>query len=419
MFDEKRILTVFFCLVILVCIVFSLSACNLSDLGSQDDSHTHTLVKHEAKSATCTDEGNVEYWHCEKCGKNFSDKDGISEVADVAIPAAGHTYSSEWSKDDDYHWHAATCEHTEEINGKAPHTFDVDNLCTVCGYLKIEATPDSYFAFTLLPDGTYEIKAKDKDHLPQMIRLPSYYNGKPVTSIGDSAFAGCTGLTSITIPYGVTNIGSYAFELCSSLTSITIPDGVTIIGDRAFYECSRLTSVEFGENSKLTRIGSSAFSGCSSLTSITIPASVTIIGESAFFECSSLENITVSKGNTVYHSAGNCLIETASKTLIAGCKTSVIPADGSVTIIWEDAFYGCSSLTSITIPDSVTSIGRRAFYGCSSLTSVTFKNTSGWKVSTSSSFDSYNNISSDDLANTSTAAKYLRDTYCSYYWERS
>ena len=245
MFDEKRILTVFFCLGILVCIVFSFSACNLSDLGSQDDSHTHTLVKHEAKSATCTDEGNVEYWHCEKCGKNFSDKDGISEVAGVAIPSSGHTYSSEWSKDDDYHWHAATCEHTEEINGKAPHTFDVDNLCTVCGYLKIEATPDSYFAFTLLPDGTYEIKAKDNGNLPQTIRLPSYYNGQPATSNGDSAFAGCN------------------------------------------------------------------------------------------------------------------------------------------------------------------------------ITNVTFENTSGWKVSDSSSFVSYNNISSVDLANTSTAAKYLRDTYCSYYWERS
>lgn len=305
MFDKNRILTVFFCLGILVCIVFSFSACNLSDLGSQDDSHTHTLVKHEAKSATCTDEGNVEYWHCEKCGKNFSDKDGISEVADVAIPAAGHTYSSEWSKDDDYHWHAATCEHTEEINGKAPHTFDVDNLCTVCGYLKIEATPDSYFAFTLLPDGTYEIKAKDKDNLPQMVRLPSYYNGKPVTIIGDYAFSGCSSLTSITIPYGVTNIGSYAFELCSSLTSITIPDSVTSIGDATFWGCS------------------------------------------------SLKNITVSKGNKVYHSEGNCLIETASKTLITGCKTSVIPTDGSVTSIGDSAFAGCN------------------------ITNVTFENTSG------------------------------------------
>ena len=67
--------------------------------------------------------------------------------------------------------------------------------------------------------------------------------------------------------------------------------------------------------------------------------------------------ITVADGNTVYHSAGNCLIETESKTLVLGCKNSVIPTDGSVTSIGEYAFYGCTSFTSVTIPSSVTSIG--------------------------------------------------------------
>ena len=98
---------------------------------------------------------------------------------------------------------------------------------------------------------------------------------------------------------------------------------------------------------------------------------MTSIGSSVFFGCSGLAKITVAEGNPVYHSKGNCLIETATKTLISGCQNSVIPTDGSVTSIGSYAFHGCSSLAEITIPDSVTSIGWGAFYGCSSLTEVT------------------------------------------------
>ena len=190
-----------------------------------------------------------------------------------------------------------------------------------------------------------------------------------VTSIGDYAFYNCSGLTKMTIPDGVTSIGDYAFCNCSGLTSITIPDSVTSIGERAFYECSGLTSITIPDS--VTSIGQSAFNGCSGLTSITIPDSVTSIGEYAFSGCGGLTSIVVEEGNAVYHSAGNCLIETESKTLIKGGNASVIPNDGSVTSIGDNAFDRCSGLTSVTIPDSVTSIGEDAFYGCGGLTSVT------------------------------------------------
>ena len=118
-----------------------------------------------------------------------------------------------------------------------------------------------------------------------------------------------------------------------------------------------------------------AFSSCSSLTSVTIPDSVISIGEGAFLNCENLTEISVSKGNKKYHSAGNCLIETESKTLIAGCNNSVIPADGSVTSIGDMAFYNCSGLTSVTIGNNVTSIGGWAFRGCSGLTNINFEGT--------------------------------------------
>ncbi len=120
----------------------------------------------------------------------------------------------------------------------------------------------------------------------------------------------------------------------------------------------------------VTSIQGGVFSGYDLLKRIVIPDSVTLIAAGALECCNALESIEVAPGNPVYHSAGNCLIETKSKTLVAGCKTSIIPKDGSVTSIGDFAFCGCSSLESIVIPDSVTSIGDSAFYGCWSLTSI-------------------------------------------------
>jgi hypothetical protein len=181
-------------------------------------------------------------------------------------------------------------------------------------------------------------------------------------------FYGCSTLANITIPTAVTSIGTFAFEGCSSLTSITIPDSVTTICSYAFYDCSSLKSITMPES--VISIGDGAFSGCSSLTSISIPSSVTSIGSYAFSGCSSSESLTVNKNNPIYHSTNNCIIKTSTKTLIRGCKSSIIPSDGSVLSIGAGAFSGCSSLTSITIPDSVTSIGNVAFNNCSSLTSI-------------------------------------------------
>ena len=227
-----------------------------------------------------------------------------------------------------------------------------------------------------------------------------YLNGEPITelvipngitSIGTSAFMGYKALTSVTIPDSVTTIGDYAFQGCSGLTSIIIPNSVTKIDYAAFNQCSSLTSVTISDS--VTNMGPMAFSSCpveqlsilegtkeitskmivgaNTLQEIVIPASLTTIDPQVLSACINLSSFQVDERNPAYYSAGGCLIETDSKTVVVGCATSQIPADGSVTAIGDYAFVGRANMTGITIPDCITAIGNYAFKACTGLTEIT------------------------------------------------
>lgn len=174
-----------------------------------------------------------------------------------------------------------------------------------------------------------------------------------VTAIGSAAFAGCTALTSVTMPNTVTTIGGYAFASCSGLSGLlTIPNKVTSIGENCFIDCSGLTQV-------------------------TIPSSLKYIGHYAFNFCSNLKRVNITD------IAAWCDIDfedTASNPLsqdlyLNGTKVTNLVIPSSVTKIKRLAFESFRSLQQVTIPSSVAEIGFQAFYNCVGLTSASFPNT--------------------------------------------
>ena len=227
-----------------------------------------------------------------------------------------------------------------------------------------------------------------------------------VTSIGEDAFLYCAGLTSIKvesgnsfydsrencnaiietatktlikgcnstiIPNSVTSIGDWAFEGCSGLTSITIPNSVTSIGETAFSWCTGLTSITIGNS--VTSIGNYAFRHCTGLTSVTIPNSVKSIRNDAFWNCTGLKEVHISDlaawcGIDFGNASANPLNDAKNLYLNDELVTALVIPD-NVTNIRDYAFYYCTGLKSITIPNSVTSIGMYAFDGCKGLKSVT------------------------------------------------
>ncbi len=203
-----------------------------------------------------------------------------------------------------------------------------------------------------------------------------------VTSIGYDVFYGCNSLESIQVESGSTTYASLDGVLFNKdrttliaypggkTGEYAIPSSVTSIGNSAFSGCSSLTGVTIPDS--VTSIEDWAFNWCSGLTGVTIPKSVTRIGRAAFSDCRRLENIQVESGSKKYASVDGVLFDKDRTTLITcpGGKTGTYAIPDNVTSIGDYAFYRCESLTGVTIPSSVKSIKELAFHDCESLTDV-------------------------------------------------
>lgn len=168
----------------------------------------------------------------------------------------------------------------------------------------------------------------------------------------------------VVIPQEVTEIGEKAFydlmeDKHQNLTTVIFPENLRHIGAYAFARCTALSDVTFPQS--LISIGTNAFFTCHNITRIHIPANVTHIADTAFSDCPHLTYITADENNPVFRTIDNCLIETATNTLVLGGLVSNVPED--VSAIGKSAFSG-RAIETLTIPDGVCRIGDYAFNGC-------------------------------------------------------
>lgn len=226
--------------------------------------------------------------------------------------------------------------------------------------------------------------------------IKSIVVGEGVTTIGNSAFEGCSKVTSVSLPKTLTRIGGHTFDHCSSLKELSIPDGVTSIGGYAF-SCCTFESIKLP--SGLKSLGVGAFAYCAHLKEISIPNGVKSLEVETFQYCTSLENVELPNGMT---SIGG--------SAFTGCKaiTSIVIPD-SVTSIGEYAFEYCLALKEIYLPASLRTVHVTSFFNCGALESIYYGGSlRQWKegVTFDGEYSSAYDGTNDGLAN---AAVYFDD----------
>lgn len=218
----------------------------------------------------------------------------------------------------------------------------------------------------VVPDGVTRIANEafaGKEEIDRVL-LP-----ESLTGIGEGAFRGCLLLQTIKIPNSVKRIGVGAFENCVKLLRIFLPE-LEQVEENTFRHCKKLKEVHFGQSLKI--IGQQAFYGCSSLAKIHLPEQLTEIGTMGFYRCSTLEKILIPKnvkkiGNLAFAQSGLLEVQILSdgkefgSDLFCGCTHlhTLCLCDG-VRHIPDKLAFGCTALTTVSLPETIESVGRNA-----------------------------------------------------------
>ena len=307
----------------------------------------HVEVIDASVAATCTTDGKTEGKHCSRCNATLVaqttiGKLGHVEVIDAAVAATCTTDGKTEGK------HCSRCNEvliSQQRTDATWHKFDSDQcsfckktceeLCvnyydmssesngTIMGYIFDSPDEIGFYHMYVIGEG----KMKDYSASKSPIKLDGYGSK----------------ITRLIISEGITSIGNYTFEFCDYITMVDIPNTVTSIGHQAFYECDSLTYITLSENIK--HIGDNAFSATAHYKN----------ANNWYRNMYYVDDVLVDAKSTI---SGN-------HTLKAGTKTIV-----------ERAFYNCSELTGITIPNTVVAINQWAFYGCTKLSTITFEENS-------------------------------------------
>ncbi len=341
--------------------------------GKEKNNETHTWNSGIISQEATTTSTGIKTYTCTTCEKK--------KYEDIPIIPHEHNYSSGWSSDNTYHWHA--CDACDEMNSKAEHLWNEGIVtlpatktstgiktytCSTCENIKTETIPalpstnEPIYALNL--EGTEYVVIGFDGNVNEIV-IPNTYNGLRVTSIYEKAFLNNTYIKKVTLPNTITSIGEFAFQGCTNLTQINIPESVLLIDTSAFEGCSALSKLTFAsaidELSNTLTIEKSAFKNCINLTSLQLAQYTETIGDSAFENCYSLKSITI-----------NDKLKYIGASAFAKCIVlSGVTFNTGLISIGSYAFDECEAMTNVVIPDTVKTVGMGAFRNAKSLQSVT------------------------------------------------